>query len=838
MPTVAGRDGRGGPLLNLNKGGAGAGGGKGDQIVVGQNLEYYSKSAGGKWIACVVKEVQSDGTFILVYSDGTILKEGADPSQVRKVPPQAASKDEGPLKEVASGPDLGALLPPKEAVRQGVQARRNSGIPPASRGGPRERRESGVGNPSAPSRNPPGKGRATNHANAGGPSAGRLSDDQDSKNATWNMQKVYVGDRAKIRETGRTGDVMFVGRIASLGSGLIVGLKLDEKRRTAECDGRHGSERYFRCPPGYGVFLSIDEVEVVQKGTDKESAASLENCKLVFEAPGEKNIDLEDALANFYDSAGIKGQLRKVKHWVEVQRKRCEAAMQGDGDVDIGLKPLTFLFRGNCGTGKSKIARHLTHLLRDLGVVNRGHLIETSRKELTASYGEGDKTVTKVWKAAAGGTLLIDDIGVGAEDKNERGGHTLEEALYSVMKHFEQMSRSFKSWPQPVCLILSYPQTSGLPERLQPIQHEARSFDFDDYDDKCIANILDRNIKARNFSANIKADALLSVVRGAIARGMGQEFPNALLADKLLNDAIQKQTERVWAKDTMSWEGLTTLCDDDFLTEHKGQQEQKEALAKLEKIVGLREVKEFVRSLHAQLSVEMQRRLAGINAGSSSHTLHMIFTGSPGTGKTTVARVIADLLRSLGLLRKGHLIEADRSSLVAGYSGQTALKTKAVVESALGGVLFIDEAYALVQGDGRDTFGHEALDTLIKMTEDHRGNLVVILAGYSKEMQRLLDMNPGLTSRFPNKLNFQDYTCEEMADIGEGMLNLDNLRFADQKARAAFRQRLEALGSKRHGNGRSVRNILEEAKRLMAVRLTQMKKPSASDLVTLAAEDF
>lgn len=198
-------------------------------------------------------------------------------------------------------------------------------------------------------------------------------------------------------------------------------------------------------------------------------------------------------------------------------------------------------------------------------------------------------------------------------------------------------------------------------------------------------------------------------------------------------------------------------------------------------------MKQFVRSLHAQLLIELQRRLAGINANSSSSSLHMIFTGSPGTGKTTVARVIAELLKSLGLLRKGHLVEADRSSLVAGYSGQTALKTKAVVEGALGGVLFIDEAYALVSGDGRDSFGHEALDTLIKMTEDHRGNLVVILAGYPKEMQRLLDSNPGLCSRFPNKLHFADYSLDEMQLIGEHMVAQDNLKFGGKQAKEAFR---------------------------------------------------
>ncbi len=371
---------------------------------------------------------------------------------------------------------------------------------------------------------------------------------------------------------------------------------------------------------------------------------------------------------------------------------------------------------------------------------------------------------------------------------------------------------------------------------------------------------------------------------------MGSEFPNGLLAIKLLNDAIARQTERVWAKETMSWEGLSTLCEDDFFVEHKALADQENALKKLENIVGLSEVKSFIQSLHAQLTVEMQRRLQGINCQSSSQNLHMIFTGSPGTGKTTVARVIAELLRSLGLLRKGHLIEADRSTLVAGYSGQTALKTKAVVESALGGVLFIDEAYALVQGDGRDSFGHEALDTLIKMTEDHRGNLVVrvflshlfvlrenrciqcsnrkaidfsirllfqvILAGYQKQMRRLLDTNPGLTSRFPNKLHFADYTAEEMFEIAETMLESENLVLKDKHARAALENRIHVLLTQgeaerdwsksmvlekpgiSHGNGRSIRNILEEAKRRMAVRLQTCAKPSGKDLVTLVAEDF
>merc|ERR1719428_1556403 len=189
------------------------------------------------------------------------------------------------------------------------------------------------------------------------------------------------------------------------------------------------------------------------------------------------------------------------------------------------------------------------------------------------------------------------------------------------------------------------------------------------------------------------------------------------------------------------------------------------ALTKLDGIVGLQGVKSFVKSLFAQLKMEVERREAGLGGPGSAGTLHMIFSGNPGTGKTTVARIVAELLAAMGILRKGHLVEADRSTLVAGYSGQTALKTKQVVEQAMGGVLFIDEAYSLVQGDGKDSFGHEALDTLIKMIEDKRQDLVVILAGYSDEMQRLLDSNPGVRSRFPTTIDFVDYTEEELMQI-------------------------------------------------------------------------
>merc|ERR1719428_2809172 len=203
------------------------------------------------------------------------------------------------------------------------------------------------------------------------------------------------------------------------------------------------------------------------------------------------------------------------------------------------------------------------------------------------------------------------------------------------------------------------------------------------------------------------------------------------------------------------------------------------ALTKLDGIVGLQGVKSFVKSLFAQLKMEVERREAGLGGPGSAGTLHMIFSGNPGTGKTTVARIVAELLASMGLIRKGHIVEADRATLVAGYSGQTALKTRQVVDQAMGGVLFVDEAYALVSEDGKDSFGKEALDTLIKIIEDRRSDLVVILAGYPDEMARLVATNPGVRSRFPTQVLFEDYTESELMQIAASMLAGDGFSLSE-----------------------------------------------------------
>jgi SpoVK/Ycf46/Vps4 family AAA+-type ATPase len=214
-----------------------------------------------------------------------------------------------------------------------------------------------------------------------------------------------------------------------------------------------------------------------------------------------------------------------------------------------------------------------------------------------------------------------------------------------------------------------------------------------------------------------------------------------------------------------------------------------------------------------------------------------VFTGNPGTGKTTVGRLLAQLYRTLGLVSKGHLVETDRSQLVAGFVGQTAIRVREVFDKAKGGVLLIDEAYALVRGSEQD-FGREAIDTIVKLVEDRRDTTVVIVAGYPDEMALFVNANPGLRSRFPKTIHFPDYTTDELLAIFDILARKAEYK-ADDSAREALRQNLDAIPRDRaFGNGRLVRNLFEHAIAQQAGRIVEMEDPTDEDLQTLVAADI
>ena len=259
-------------------------------------------------------------------------------------------------------------------------------------------------------------------------------------------------------------------------------------------------------------------------------------------------------------------------------------------------------------------------------------------------------------------------------------------------------------------------------------------------------------------------------------------------------------------------------------------------MEELDALIGLQAIKHDVKELIAFVKVQKLREESGLKSAPVS--LHLVFTGNPGTGKTTVARIIARLYKQIGVLSKGQLVEVDRSGLVAGYVGQTALKTQQKIEEAMGGILFIDEAYALAK-EGND-FGQEAVDTILKAMEDNRADFVVIVAGYTEPMRQFIESNPGLESRFNKYIEFADYTMEELTAIFKSLcdkydyeIDEENLSRVTQLLRV---KRLETLEN--FANAREVRNLFEKIITNQARRVNELENPSMEDMRTLTYEDL
>jgi len=536
----------------------------------------------------------------------------------------------------------------------------------------------------------------------------------------------------------------------------------------------------------------------------------------------------------------IKNMLRSLCRKVAVDQRRAKFGFQNEQNLNM-------LFLGAAGTGKTSMARVVAKILRHLGILEKGHLVEVCRKDLVAEYSgqSAARTVAKV-KEALGGVLFIDEAySLKHEEGKDSFGLEVVDTLVSEMENNRR---------RLVVIMAGYTKemadfmrsNSGLESRFP------HSFEFPNYSYSEMAQIFRVMAKSRKLQVAVEEDKLVDLISTCIPRSVAGKG-NARAVRNLLDKVLSRQTDRVADSGTSSMSSLLTLVENDFPTSsssgdsrEEGTSENggsspgslEEILRQLDEIVGVVEVKQIFRSLRAKVTIAAERRSLGLPADGAS-SLHMIFQGNPGTGKTTVARLMGKMFKAVQMIHSGHLVEVSRVDLVGQHVGETAPKTRRVVESAMGGVLFVDEAYSLVS-DSKDSFGREALDTIMKCMEDMRDELVVVLAGYPKEMQTLLETNPGLRSRFPVTVNFPDYSASELVEIADKMLAARQCQLSEE-ARKRLVHLCEAqvdLNDPMSGNARFVRNLLEIACMRQAERLLKLPKRTREQLMTLEGEDF
>ena len=504
-------------------------------------------------------------------------------------------------------------------------------------------------------------------------------------------------------------------------------------------------------------------------------------------------------------------------------------------------------FLGNPGTGKTTVAKMLGQIYKSLDLLTKGHVHEVGRVDLVGEYiGQTAPKVKKAIDRARGGILFVDEayaLSDRGDDGKDFGKEVIEVLLKEMSDGKGDLSIIFAGYPKEMQAFLN--SNPGMNSRISSLIH------FPDYVPDELMQIADYAANKRDVHLEQEAREFLNKKIIEAYRGRDENFGNARYVNGIIEECKQNMALRLMrsgdldqlANDTLSMVVLEDVEKAFGISAQKNvyipvdDAALQEALKELHEMIGLKEVKRDVDELAKLVKYYTEIGKDVKNAFS----MHTVFTGNPGTGKTTVARILVKIYKALGILERGQLIECDRKDLVAGFTGQTAIKTAALIEKAMGGGLFIDEAYSLTQG-GQGDFGSEAVDTLLKRMEDHRGDFIVIAAGYPNEMQRFLEMNPGLLSRFDKTLQFNDYTADELLEIAVFMFDKEGLVMNTQ-AKAYLKDYITNLLAHKHkyfGYARSIRKVVKAISRKQNLRLAEMNPDERTSEMTktVIAEDF